>query len=86
MSAVTWLVVEVINIDLATLFDFVSNNILLSKLGKHGLGETTVSVQNLFSSPVMWHRWARKDILNEDCMLFSVIFIIVSNSGNREYQ
>lgn len=86
MSAVTWLAVEVINIDLGTLFDFVSNNILLSKLGKHGLGETRVSVQNLFSSPVVWHRWARKDILNEACMLFSIIFISILNSGNREYQ
>lgn len=37
MSAVILLAVEVINIDLGVLFIFVSNDILLSQLGKHGL-------------------------------------------------
>lgn len=86
MNAVVWLAVEVINTDLSTLFDFVSNNILLSKLGNHGQGETRISMPNLFSSPVVWHSWARKDILNEVCMLFPIIFISILHSGNREYQ
>ena len=49
------------NIDLGTLFGFVSNNILLSKLGKHGLGETRISMQNLLSNPVvLWQGcWTR---------------------------
>ena len=43
MSSVMLLAVEVINTDLGILFDFVSNDILLSKLGKHGLDETEVT-------------------------------------------
>lgn len=69
MNAVIWLAVEVINIDLGALFDFVSDNVLLSKLEKHGLGETKICMQNLFSSPVVLHRWTRKSILNEADML-----------------
>lgn len=69
MSAVIWLAVEVINIDLGALFDFVSDNILHSKLGKHGLGETKLYLQNLFSSPVVLHKWTRKSVLNEAGML-----------------
>lgn len=53
MSAVIWLVVEVTAIDIGALFYFVSNNILLSKLGKHGLSETRISMKNLFPNSVM---------------------------------
>lgn len=52
MSAVIWLVVKVTAIDIGALFYFVSNNIL-SKLGKHGLSETRISMKNLFSNSVM---------------------------------
>lgn len=65
MSAVICLLVEVINIDLGTSFDFVTNNVLLSKIGKHGLGENGIKMQNLFSSSVVWHTGAGKDILNK---------------------
>lgn len=76
MSAVICHLVEVINIDLGTSSDFVANSVL-SKLGKHGLDETRISMQHSFSSPVMWQTGSEKAILNETWVLFPVAFISI---------